>query len=189
VGPITPPEDERPLQKHVMDLERQADSNLRRRLSAEDRLTNLKEDLEKSKHTIIMLERKLDDALVELSTLRQTLESQNLPRESSLVSANLKDITILYVGGRPNQIPHLRDITESRGGKFLHHDGGIEDSDLLLTNLVAKANIVVFPVNCVSHKAMTLVKRTCRSSDTRYLALRSSAVSTFFASLESLSTS
>ena len=101
------------------------------------------------------------------------------------IRPSLNGITILYVGGRPNQVPHIRDITEARGGKFLYHDGGVEDNDLLLSNLVTKADIVVFPVDCVSHKAMTLVKKTCRSRDTRYLALRSSAVSTFFSSLES----
>ena len=139
VEPIAPQEDKRPFQKLVTDLERQADSNLRRRLSAEDRLAKMKEDLEKSKQTITMVERKLDDALAELTALHQSLENQNLPKESSFASVTLKDTTILYVGGRPNQIPHIRDITEARGGKFLHHDGGVEDNDLLLDQPCGKS--------------------------------------------------
>ncbi len=182
--PSAAQEDERSYQKLVTELERQADASLRRRLSAEDRLAKTKEELETSKHTSIMLERKLDDVVAELTALHRVLENQDLAQAPSFANATLKDTTILYVGGRPNQIPHIRDITETRGGKFLHHDGGVEDNELLLGSLVAKANIVVFPVDCVSHKAMTLVKKSCRSSDTRYLPLRSSAASTFFASLE-----
>ena len=87
VEPVATQEDQRPFQKLVTDLEKRADSNLRRQLSAEDRLAKAKDDLEKSKHAIIMLERKLDDALAELTTLHQMLENQNLTTVSSFASA------------------------------------------------------------------------------------------------------
>jgi len=37
-----------------------------------------------------------------------------------------------YVGGRPNQIAHLRALAKDRGAALLHHDGGIEHHPDLL---------------------------------------------------------
>jgi hypothetical protein len=69
---------------------------------------------------------------------------------------------------------------------MLHHDGGVEDNDLLLASLLGRADIVVFPVDCVSHAAAGTVKRGCSNAGKRYVPLRSGAVTSFMAALSHL---
>ena len=70
--------------------------------------------------------------------------------------------TILYVGGRDGAIPTLRRGVESRGANMLHHDGGQQESAQLLPGLISQADLVVFPLDCISHDAANAVKRHCR---------------------------
>jgi hypothetical protein len=95
----------------------------------------------------------------------------------------LPDLTLLYVGGRPAQIGHLREFAERSGAIFLHHDGGIEERSGILQGLVSRAHAVLFPVDCVSHSAMLLVKRICRQSGKPIMALRSAGLASFCAAL------
>jgi hypothetical protein len=92
--------------------------------------------------------------------------------------------TLLYVGGRPAQIGHLRALAERFGAIFLHHDGGIEERDGLLPGLVSRADAVLFPVDCVSHGAMSLVKRLCQQTGKPFLPLRSAGLAPFCAALK-----
>jgi hypothetical protein len=92
--------------------------------------------------------------------------------------------TLLYVGGRPAQIGHLRALAERFGAIFLHHDGGIEERGGLLPGLVSRADAVLFPVDCVSHAAMSQVKRLCRQAGKPFLPLRSAGLAPFCAALK-----
>jgi len=92
--------------------------------------------------------------------------------------------TVLYVGGRPAQIGHLRLLAERFGAKFLHHDGGSEERGGLLPGLVSRADAVLFPVDCVSHTAMSLVKRLCRQGGKPLVPLRSTGLAPFCAALQ-----
>jgi hypothetical protein len=92
--------------------------------------------------------------------------------------------TLLYVGGRPAQIGHLRALAERFGAIFLHHDGGIEERGGLLPGLVSRADAVLFPVDCVSHAAMSLVKRLCQQTGKPFLPLRSVGLAPFCAALK-----
>jgi len=103
-----------------------------------------------------------------------------------LVGPELKATSILYVGGRPNQIPLLRELIEDAGGTFLHHDGGIEHSLTKLPGLISRADIVLFPTDCVSHSAMTVVKRACQQGGKTYLPLRSAGLTSLMAALSTL---
>jgi hypothetical protein len=94
-------------------------------------------------------------------------------------------ITVLYAGGRQNQVIHLKRLAKERGAEFLHHDGGVEEASALLPALVAQADAVFFPVDCISHGAMTLLKATCRQMEKPYVPLRSSGLSSFAAALSS----
>jgi hypothetical protein len=91
--------------------------------------------------------------------------------------------TLLYVGGRPGQVGHLRDLAERCGAVLLHHDGGIEERGGLLPGLVSRADAVLFPVDCVSHTAMSLVKRLCRQAGKPFVPLRSAGLAPFCAAL------
>ena len=74
-------------------------------------------------------------------------------------------------------------LGERCGAAFSHHDGGIEDRPDLLRNLAARADLVLFPVDCVSHDAAFRVKRLCRQAGKRYVPLRSAALGCFVAAL------
>ena len=66
---------------------------------------------------------------------------------------------VLVVGARPAQIAHWRALVERCAGELLHHDGGVEDNIAGLGGLVSRADIVLFPTDCVSHEAMWSAKR------------------------------
>jgi hypothetical protein len=83
---------------------------------------------------------------------------------------------LLYVGGRPRQVAQARRLVERRGGTLLAHDGGVEESTTLLPGLVARADLILFPVDCVSHDAAGTVKRCCREADKRFVPLRSAGL-------------
>ena len=94
------------------------------------------------------------------------------------------NLTLLYVGGRPAQIGHLRALAERFGAVFLHHDGGVEERGGLLPGLVSRVDAVLFPVDCISHAAMSLVKRLCHQSGKPLVPLRSAGPAPFCAALK-----
>ncbi|MDB5532888.1 MAG: hypothetical protein JWO28_1203 [Hyphomicrobiales bacterium] len=91
--------------------------------------------------------------------------------------------TILYIGGQPSSLPSLRDAVTSTGARFLHHDGGQADAMSLLAGLVGRADIAVFPVDCVSHNAANAVKRLCKQSEKPFVALPRSGVGSLLRAL------
>jgi hypothetical protein len=94
-------------------------------------------------------------------------------------SARLAGRTLLYVGGRPRQVANLRRFTREKGGELLSHDGGIEDSLGLLAGLVGRSDLVLFPVECVSHEATGMVKRFCEASGVPFRPVRSASLASF----------
>lgn len=95
----------------------------------------------------------------------------------------LTGICILYVGGRPQQVGRLARLVADLGGRLLAHDGGVEDNLGLLPGLVAQADEVHFPVDCISHAASDRVKKLCRDGDKPYRPLRTGGVGCFLAAL------
>lgn len=69
---------------------------------------------------------------------------------------------LLVVGGRGGLVAHYRDLVEGTRARFLYHDGGIEDSRQRLGRLLARADAVICPTDCVSHTAFHQVKRFCK---------------------------
>jgi hypothetical protein len=95
----------------------------------------------------------------------------------------LAGLTLLYVGGRPATIGRLCDLAERAGAIFLYHDGGIEERGRLLAGLVSRADTVLFPVDCISHTAMLLLKRLCRQASKKFVPLRGAGLAPFCAAL------
>ena len=50
--------------------------------------------------------------------------------------------TVLCVGGRTGNIANYRDLIERVGGRFAHHDGGLEDNQSVLDASLAAAERV-----------------------------------------------
>jgi hypothetical protein len=84
---------------------------------------------------------------------------------------------IMYVGGRDNLVAHYRAIVDKMGGIFVHHDGWAQQSlDGLKKNLDS-VDIVLCPVDCVSHGACKQIKAACKTRSVPFIPLRSSGLS------------
>jgi len=171
----------------LADLRRQLELERTARNKSERRLQDLNARFETERRRLRLLEE-------EDRTLREELELAELSlteRLSDLHTARapsptLPGTTLLYVGGRAHQIAQLRALAEQAGGSFLHHDGGIDDRSGLLEAQVARADLVFFPVDCVSHNAVTTIKRVSRQVGNFYVALRSSGLTSFAAALRTV---
>ncbi len=133
-----------------------------------------------------LLEAHLTQLVTEKSTVEQTLK--NLLSEHSVDSKNNDDRSgdidlcnrcILFVGGRNRQCAHFRTLVEQLNGRFLHHDGGLEESPQRLTSLVARSDAVLCPLDCISHDAMNRIKRDCKHQGKPLQFLRQSSLATF----------
>lgn len=167
-----------------------------RRLAAEMRWRERAEQrLEQAVAARIAAEAKYRNALTQRDALHQEL----LVAEDGLMSLvddgdqapslDLGGMSLLYVGGRPNQVTHLRALSERASAHFLYHDGGIDERTGMLRGLVSRADIAFFPVDCTSHEAAILVKRLCRQSGKPWIPLRSASLTAFLAAIEPLASS
>lgn len=74
----------------------------------------------------------------------------------------LRERAVLCVGGRPANVPAYRRLVEDHGARFLHHDGGTEESQARLDGTLAAADLVLCQTACVSHDAYWRVKEHCK---------------------------
>lgn len=91
----------------------------------------------------------------------------------------LDGLCVVYVGGRPGTTAVLGKMVAAAGGELLLHDGGIEDRKGLLAALLPRADLVVFPVDFISHNAMQVAKQTCARHDIDCYPVRSASVASF----------
>jgi hypothetical protein len=173
------------LRELVADLQRRFSAEVRRRERAEQRhemvqttLSEANAALGAARDEAQHLREELDAAEAQLSTPTGS-DSENVCH----LPANLKGVRLLYVGGRPGQIPRIRAFVEAAQGEFLHHDGGVEGRKGLLAGLVGRADVVFFPVDCISHEASGGLKRLCRQAAKPYLPLRSASLTSFIAAV------
>ncbi len=97
---------------------------------------------------------------------------------------DLKGMNILYVGGRASQCAHLRTMVEQYNGEFIYHDGGRHDGRQRLDSVLAQADTVVFPMDCVSHDAYFCIKKHCERLDKRLVMIPHASLSAFAKGLE-----
>ncbi len=97
--------------------------------------------------------------------------------------AGLSGKCVLCVGGRAGAVDVYRDLVESRGGRFLHHDGGLEESLHRIDTALAAADLVICQAGCISHNAYWRVKEQCKRSGKRCVFVRSPGVSSFARSI------
>jgi hypothetical protein len=167
--------------------------DLDRRLSREvARRERLESRLEAATLALSLAERARHDAEQECEGLRRELaliEAQvngGLAEDPKSDTPELGGVQVLYVGGRANQVPQLKAVVERTGGVFLHHDGGIEHSMTLLPGLISRADCAVFPIDCISHDAMGMLKRQCRQSAKPFIPLRTSSLASLLSGLATL---
>jgi hypothetical protein len=166
----------------VSDLEKRLTGESRRRGVLEERLAAAQAALSRERAARACAERDRDAMREELDAIEATFGSPCCPAERPAM--RLDGVTVLYVGGRPNQIAQLRGSAERLGASFLHHDGGVESHTSLLPGLANRADVVLFPVDCISHEAANAVKALCRQAAKRYIPLRSASITSLLAGLQ-----
>jgi hypothetical protein len=92
---------------------------------------------------------------------------------------NVQGRRVVYVGGRPGSNAALKALVTSAGGEFIVHDGGLEDRKGLLAAALPGADLVVFPVDCIDHDSMSMLKRVCERHQVEYRPLRTASVASF----------
>jgi hypothetical protein len=173
----------------VTSLERRLSSETAHRQRIEERLRAAEERLAWERSDRATLERREEMLRAELEAAEAVLAGQaaSAPAHESEAPSPLQGRTVLYVGGKPGHVAGLREIAAGFAAKLLHHDGGIEDRSPQLAGLISQASIVFFPVDCVSHDAMQLVKRLSRQAAKPYVPLRSAGLTSFLAALRGAS--
>lgn len=95
---------------------------------------------------------------------------------------------VLFIGGKPQQCRHFQSLVESCEGRFLHHDGGVEETEQRIADLVQQADVVLCPTDCVSHNAMKKARRLCSRQEKPMIFMPRASLSSFTRSLEQLAT-
>ncbi len=100
-------------------------------------------------------------AAVNLS-VATSVTSESKPNRVIPIVVQLQQKSVLCVGGRSGKVASYRNIIERVGGRFAHHDGGLEDSQHLLETSLAAADLVICQTGCISHNAYWRVKDFCK---------------------------
>lgn len=159
-----------------------------RRERLEQRLQTMSAALQKTETALRRTESERDALARDLALVEDHVAGL-LERATGDAPLDLSGRTVLYVGGRANQIPQLKAIVERTGARLLHHDGGIEHSSALLPGLISRADCLFFPVDCISHDAVATIKRLCRQLEKPYHPLRTASLATLMSSLALVSQS
>ena len=165
----------------VSDLRKLLDRETLRREKAERRAEELTQANQRSERACSAITEEAAALRSEIDALEVQLDATGATGAEERL--DLGGVTLLYVGGRPHQIARLRAVVEEAAGRFIHHDGGIEERPDLLPGLVSRADAALFPVDCISHRAALMLKRLCQQADKPYLPLRSTGVAAMLRAL------
>jgi hypothetical protein len=165
--------------------------------SHRDELAVVRKENAQLRQTVATMELRLERIRARLEARRrqwlrdsQVAQSETMDRlevvdeESPESNSDLCGRCLLYVGGRPQTVCQLRNLVARRNGCLLHHDGGLEQSQSRLGELVRQADEVFFPVDCVSHGAMDVVKKLCESNGKPMTPLRTASLTAFLRAIE-----
>jgi hypothetical protein len=183
-APAPTPNAEEAADSALRDLNRRLAREIARRERSEARARELAAALQKSDDALQRGERRTETIERELELIEAHLAALAEPSTAGSADAlDVSGITVLYVGGRAHQAPQIKGLIEGAGGRFLHHDGGLEQSSGLLPGLIGRADRVLFPIDCVSHEAVATIKRVCRALGRSYEPLRTASLACVLAAL------
>ena len=136
-----------------------------------ERIHDLQRALLQSQQEAERQRRRADEATLELqhrNTQRQQVATDPDDATASRDGlAALQNRAVLCVGGRTAVVPVYRQLIERTGGRFMHHDGGEEDSAAKLDSTLAAADLVICQTGCISHDAYWRVKDHCKRTGKR----------------------
>ena len=164
------------------------DGEIDRRMAAETETRGLLARLKSMENETTRQVADIHQLRMENSTLERRLLGQATDRvatcDGGCANLDLCGRCILYVGGRPQQVPHLRRLVEDCNGTFVHHDGGIEESVSRMPNMLAGADAVLLPTDCTSHAAHDKVKSLCARWEKPFIPVTRSGLGAFLQALE-----
>lgn len=100
--------------------------------------------------------------------------------------AQLAGRCVLCIGGRTGLVDGYRRLVETQGGRFLHHDGGQEESLHRIDAALSAADAVVCQTGCVSHAAYHRLKDACKKLGKPCVFVQSPGVGSFARGLTAL---
>jgi Uncharacterized protein conserved in bacteria (DUF2325) len=176
------------VDERVSVLEARLAKTERGRVAAEDRYREALAQLALERESRAADQAEIATLRAELDGLQQQLDVllTDAARPDASPAAQLGGARVLVVGARPAQIMHWRTLVERRGGELLHHDGGIDDNIVALGGLVSRADLILFPVDCVSHEAMWSARRLAGQQGKPYLPMRTASLAAFTHALQQI---
>ena len=148
----------------------------RRARDAEARLTALDAYMALQQQEIEQLRERFHRQCQAIAT---TLKDDVSPEALAKAPETLSGKCILCVGGRSGAVDAYRQLVEQRGGRFLHHDGGLEESLHRIDGALAAADLVICQTGCISHNAYWRVKEQCKRSGKPCVFVKGSGISSF----------
>jgi hypothetical protein len=150
--------------------------NTEERLSAaRERETNLENEVARLRDFAAYAEETIE-ALV-----REPDPDAGVPDEAAYLPGGnqLLGKCVLCVGGRSGAVNSYRSVVERQGGRFMHHDGGREESLHRIDGALAAADIVICQVGCISHNAYWRVKEQCKRTGKPCMFVKSTGTASF----------
>lgn len=108
------------------------------------------------------------------------------PAQPSPAAFELQHRTVLCVGGRNGNVANYRNVIEKAGGRFAHHDGGLENNPGALDSSLAAADLVICQTGCISHNAYWRVKDFCKRTGKQCVFVESPSTSSLTRSLQQI---
>jgi hypothetical protein len=142
-------------------LQKRIDQLALRQTELEDQNTELRRKLAESERSAA--ERSMSPVV----PLNLREPEENPTPQAQPITLHLHHKLVLCVGGRSGNLANYRDVVERVGGRFSHHDGGIEDNASVLDASLAAADLVICQTACISHNAYWRVKDFCKRTGKR----------------------
>lgn len=163
-------------------LQQKVNAMASRQTELENQLREFKQKLAAVQKSTVELDQK--ENAVELVPSKNDLVEPKKPRTITL---HLEQRNVLCVGGRSGNVASYRDLIERVGGRFAHHDGGLEDKQNLLDHSLAAADLVICQTACISHNAYWRVKEFCKRTGKRCVFVENPSVTSLARGLEMIS--
>ena len=164
------------LESQLAEAKRECRSESRRRSALEEELAILQ-----SAHREMRVE--AEALRTECEALESLVQAGACESNGAIVApggeVDLRGQRIAYVGGRAGTVGNIRVLVERLNGQFVYHDGGLEDHEGQLGRVLGQADIVLCPVDCVSHRASLRAKQFCKRNAKPFVPLRSAGLSSF----------
>jgi len=164
------------LRQTLPDL-RDRQALVRRANDAEARASALSDTAAALGNELAGLKRLLGQAEAALQQFIAPKENGTFSDVDRNTAVNIAGKCVLCVGGRAGAVDAYRQVIEQRGGRFLHHDGGLEESLHRIDAALAAADLVICQAGCISHNAYWRVKEQCKRSGKRCIYMKSAGVS------------